>query len=427
MDWKTKYFKYKLKYNKLLKEQHGGNKSQAKNIADYATGLIVKKNIFDEILLQPLSSDPILNIVINSNPDKEKIIEKLFTNISSLMYKFRFTHNVIRKDIYLISNFNTKNYTTDASKTYQPATNTCTNPDGIIQQIRYNNLPKSGINAVKDSLFVNTLPEFSTLKDVSTYNYVLSFVTDLNTNQTYYYLIFVEYTSFTEYSIKHSNLRVFLPDEWSYNDNIDHGFIATGELKIAKTEGKIIYDFNSSSNIIEMLEGKSSANCVIYDRFVKTFIKSDIKNQLIPDEQLFSLTYLFIINNLVKRTIDCIINENPAYSTFKAEIHSDYLNRSKLLTVAGGNEKIIYTRGLLIDPYPHKLGGLHDYANNRCYTNEELEKFNTNTIKQYDDLDDNNIDFSKLNCIREAGNDVQVNSLNPENDKIFKESINCKV
>jgi len=419
MDWKTKYFKYKLKYNKLLKEQHGGNKALAKKIADYATDSGSSKNIFDEIMLNPLSSNPILNIVINSNLDKEKIIEKLFKNISNLMYKFRYAHNVIRKHNHLINDFETKNYKTNASST-------CTNPDGTIKQLKYTNSPKSGIDTVKDSLFVNSLPNFSTLKDVSTYNYVLSFVTDLNTNQTYYYLIFVEYTSFTEYSIKHSNLRVFLPDEWSYNENIDHGFIATGELKIAKTERKIIYDFNSSSNIIEMLEGKKSYNCVIYDKFVKTFITPDIKNQLIPDEQLFSLTYLFIINDLLRRTIDGVINENTSYSTFKPEIHPDYLNRTKLLTVAGGNEKSIYTRGLLIDPYPHKLGGLHEYNNTRCYTDDELRNFNTNTIRMYDDLDDSNINFSKLNCIRKEGEPVLVDTQNSENNEIFKESANCQ-
>ena len=85
------------------------------------------------------------------------------------MYKSRFAHNVIRKHNHLIGNFETKNYTTDASKTSQPSTNTCTTPDGMINQIRYNNLPKSGIDTIKDSLFVNALPDFSTLKDVATY------------------------------------------------------------------------------------------------------------------------------------------------------------------------------------------------------------------------------------------------------------------
>lgn len=421
MDWKTKYLKYKIKYNKLIKEQHGGNKQTAKQLAEYVSQVSSKSNLFEEIMKMPLNSDPILNIVINSNAEKESCIQKLFFKISQLMPKLKYTHNIIRKDNYLISSFENKTYSSATNADHH--INICSNAVGAPSTVKYHNSSKSGIDTIRDQLFINNLPDFTTLSPISTYNYVLMFVTDLITNQTYYYFVFVEYTSFIEYSIKHSNLRVFLPEEWSYHDNIDHGFIATGELKIVKGEQKIIYDFNSSSNIIEMLEGRSHTNSIIFKKFVDKYISPDIKCAHVPDQQLFSLTYLFIINDLVNRTIKGILTGD--YQTFKVEIHPDYLNKAKLLQVAKGNENEIYTRGLLKDPHPLTLGGLHNYSNRRCYTDDEMRRFNTNTIKNYDDLDDSNIDFSKLNCIKKSGEPVLVDSSNPSNDDLFKASINC--
>ncbi len=418
MDWKTKYLKYKVKYNKLLKEQHGGSKLKAQEIADAVTKKGSTENLFDEVLQYPLDSDPILNMVINGNSNKEKIIEKLFRKISSEMFKYKYAHNIIRKHYYLLRDFETKNYSPDPSK---PSSKICYNQSGTEVKLHYNNLPQSGLDAIRDKLFINTLPEFSTLKEESTYNYVLIFVTDLSNNQTYYYFVFAEYTAFIEYAIKHSNLRVFFPDEWSYHDNIDHGFIASGEFKISKSKQKITYDFNSSSNIIGMLDPMGS----IYKNFTDTFITPDIKSPLIPNEQLFSLTYLYIINDLVKRTIRSIIFKEAEYITFRVQIHSDYTNRPKLISVGKSDEKNIYSYGLLFDPYPANLGGLHDYTNYRCYTDAEIENFNTNTIVKYNDLNDTNINLDKLNCIKKKDQPVLVNSTNPENIEIFKNSPNC--
>ena len=46
MNYKTKYLKYKLKYNKLLKEQNGGNKAIAKRLADGVNNASPYSNIF---------------------------------------------------------------------------------------------------------------------------------------------------------------------------------------------------------------------------------------------------------------------------------------------------------------------------------------------------------------------------------------------
>ncbi len=414
MDWKTKYLKYKVKYNKLLKEQHGGNKLKAQEIADYVTQK-GSPNLFEQVMQYPLNSDPILHMVINNDIKKEKVVKELFTKIASQMSKYKYTHNIIRKNYYLLSDFTSKTYTSKSG-----APNFCTIPGtGYKEEIHYVNLPQSGLDAIRDKLFINRLPEFSTLKDESTYNYALIFVTDLTTNQTYYYFVLAEYTSFIEYAVKHSNLRVFFPDEWSYHDNIDHGFIATGELKISKTDKKIIYDFNSSSNIIKMLDPMDN----IYKIFRNTFLTKS--SFVVPDEQLFSLTYLFIINDLVKRTINIICLKEPDYSTFTLEIHSDYVDRPKLIKVGKDSESNIFTYGLYYDPHPGRLGGLHNYKNDRCYTDEEIQNFNTNTISKYDDLDDKNINFYKLNCIKRKGMPVDVNSPNEENNEIFAQSKNC--
>ncbi len=418
MDYKTKYLKYKVKYNKLLKEQHGGNKNKAKEIATYV-------NATNPMGRDSVTTNPMVKVLFDVNTggpisieESKAIIECLFGIINIKSNRFKYLHNIIRKEINFINEFSSKTYSFDSS---------CTTGS-----IKFINFPESGLDAISDKLMVNTLPTLSQLPDKSTYNYVLKYVTDLTNNQTYYYFIFAQYTTSLEYGIKHSNLRVFLPDEWSHHDSIDYGLIASGELEISKSTKQITFDFNSSSNIIQMLESISyPAQSQTYKKFDETYLNDIRMEQLLKrtttyvtnKKQLFSLVYLILLEHMVSKTLDKLISLDSSYDGFSTKIHSDYTNKNLLLDVAKNSELNVYYYGLFVDPYPKKLGGLHNYANKRCYTDDEIKKFNTNTINKYDDLDDTNIS-NELNCIKRNGI-VIVNSgdLNKDND--FKANKNC--
>lgn len=418
MDYKTKYLKYKIKYNKLLKEQHGGEKNIAKNIAEFINNQdLINQIVQTEEIFNNLQNDAILNMVINFRLTYKIIFQKLFQNIAEKSNKYLYLHNIVRKEFNMIDQLETKTYN-------EP--NVCSLTDGTLQTLKYKNYPFSGLDTIKKKLLINSLPKYDTLNPITTYNYILLFVTDLSTNTTHYYLVLAEFKTKIEYSIKHSNLRVFLPDEWSNHENIDYGLIASGELKIDKPEKEIIYDFNSSSNIIQLLENKSANNCIIYKNFCNNFIDSYLsaKKVFIPTEQLFSTIYLYIINHLVNKTITYLISLDSKYVNFKAQIFNDYIDRSKLLSI-NSDERLIFTLGLLADQFPKKLGGLHDYTNIRCYTNDELKEFNNNTVEKYNDLDDTNIDMSKLNCIKIQGQPVKIDSGDSIKDNNFINSGNC--
>ncbi len=418
MDYKTKYLKYKVKYNKLLKEQHGGNKNKAKEIAAYvnATNPIERKNV---------NTNPIVKVLFDANTggpvsieESKAIIDCLFAIINGNSNTYKYLHNIIRKEINFIDDFSSKTYSFDSS---------CTTGS-----IKFKNFPDSGLDAINDKLMVNILPTLSQLPDESTYNYVLKYVTDLTNNQTYYYFIFAQYSTSLEYGIKHSNLRVFLPEEWSHYDSIDYGLIASGELKVSKATKQITFDFNSSSNIITMLEGKNyPPQSQTYKKFKETYLNNKDMEDLLKQTktyvtnkgQLFSLVYLILLEHMVSKTLDKLISMDSSYNGFSTKLHSDYTNKNLLLDVAKNVESNIYYYGLFLDPYPKTLGGLHNYANKRCYTDDEIEKFNTNTISKYDDLDDTNIS-TELNCIKKNGIAI-VNSGDSNKDKDFKALTNC--
>lgn len=430
MDYKIKYLKYKIKYSKLLKEQHGGSKENAKQIADWVHSI----NIFDKELSK-LSLDQIsefmFNIYISENIggtqvinlDKKKIIIKLLESLKNKFLVKKYYHNIINKDI------KTSELTNDIiGKKYENKTVQCTNlpptPTPTIQ--KFINYPHSGMHTNKNKYFVNKLPNLLGLPEITTYNYVLLYVTDMETNQTYYYFVFVQYTNNFEYAIKHSNLRVFLPKEWEDNININHGLIASGELEINTLTKKIIFDFNSSSIIIMMyispIVNVYKPNYIM-DSFITDYIDPSInkntQKKLI--EQLFALIYIFVSNHTVSYSIKKIIELDPSYSEFTIDIHPDYKSKDKLLIVAKNDPELIYTYGLYNDPYPHKLGGLHNYLNNRCYTDDELIKFNNESANQFQDFDDNNIDT--MNCIYQ-NNIVKIHTGNDNKD--FDFSKKCK-
>ena len=414
IDYKIKYLKYKIKYNKILKEQYGGSKQIAKEISDF----VHSTNIFNDELVKLSSSIPLefmFNIYISGEIERKNIKQLL----ESLKIKFpfkKFYHNIIRKNIEtteMINDIIEKKYSNNVEQ--------CTASTGSNLVQKSINYPHSGMFTNKNKYFINKLPNIAELPDSSTYNYVLLFVTDMNTNQTYYYFVFVKYTTYFEYSIKHSNLRVFLPDEWLNNVNIDYGLIASGELKIDTIQKKIIFDFNSSSMIIKMFISPEEAAYkpnYIKTNFITDYI--DFTISLVNQEQLLAITYIFISNHMVTYSIKKIIELEPTYSEYTVEIHSDYKDRTKLLIAAGNRPDLIYTRGVYYDPYPYKLGGLHNYGNKECYTLQELIEFNTASAREYQDLDDNNIE--KINCIKNQNGSVPVRTsdIKKNNDFIKK-------
>lgn len=427
MDYKFKYLKYKIKYNKLLKKQYGGNKEIAAQISDYVNSI----KIFDNEL-RNLSENKELEfmfrIFINIHMQTEQymqielekkklIIINLLTSLKNKLPSKRFYHNIIRKNFEsdkIINNIIDKTYTSRSN---------CR----IWGEQKFINYPYSGMHTTKQKYFINKLPEITKLAEITTYNYVLLFVTDMETNQTYYYFVFVQYTSSFEYSIKHSNLRVFLPEEWLNNVNIDHGLIASGELQINTATKKIIFDFNSSSMIIKMYTSPETdvykANYIKND-FITDYINFTInpENSNELNEQLLALTYIFVSNHMVINSIKKIIELETTYSEYTVEIHSDYKDTAKLLVAARNLKELVYTNGIYNDPHPNKLGGLHTYAANRCYDDAEIKEFNNASASEYQDLDDNNID--KINCIT-SGSTINIDTGNDKKNTDFIEK--CKI
>jgi hypothetical protein len=166
MDWKTKYLKYKLKYNKLLKEQQGGFlKDRAKAIADTVNDS--NNNIFKLALTNGLS-DPILNMVINSNSSNEKNISELFQII--IKSNIKYYHTIIKKDIGLINNFTTKTYS--SKKNHELGK--CKTETGQEKILIFTNQAQSGLDALNNKILVNELPNLSNKPNVTTWNYVLN-------------------------------------------------------------------------------------------------------------------------------------------------------------------------------------------------------------------------------------------------------------
>jgi hypothetical protein len=124
-----KYLLYKNKYFQLVKKQKGGNKQIAKEIADHVNS----KNIFEEVLKQDFNDVSILKVIVNGVQEKQQILKKFFEAIKEKKLYWKYLHNIIRKDINLISDFENKTYENVKSK----IPTSCHTSDGQKKEIIY--------------------------------------------------------------------------------------------------------------------------------------------------------------------------------------------------------------------------------------------------------------------------------------------------
>jgi len=393
-NYNEKYLKYKMKYTKLKNQQKGGSKDFAKELANYSNMDIF--NINSLKLKANESAEFMLDTYIKLYPKAKEMLLPILDDMSLNLKTNKYLHNYFIKNI---DNFYNRIYK-DIN-----GNNSCTTSSGMIKHFKFINFPESGMLTIKKDLLVNTLPDLPTPQ---TYNYVLIFVTDMNTNQSYYYLILQKYPNNFEYISKHSNLRIFLPDEWKDNEDIDTGLIASGELSFNNETKHIIFDFNSSSMIIDMFDTQS--------KIIKNF-KLKYLDKLMPssktlmglgyggsitagDKQIVGLLYFFINYSIMYNVLSKIKERHPTASDYTIKTHAHYYNHDKITNADKNNNlKYMFNLGFVTDPHSIVgiVGGIHDYSNKTCQTTDEIKRINKNTLDNYtiEDLDDNN---KFINC-----------------------------
>ncbi len=387
LKYKTKYLKYKLKYNQL-KSQLGGSSEYAKSLSEYVNSenifevnhLKLVNNLNPEIMLDRYING--FNFDANKKQGAKYVIDQILFKMSESFKLNKYLHIFFVRDL---NNLYSKVYQEDSS---------CMEGHQR-KNIKFFNFPESGLLTIKDDLIINKFPILPTNQ---TYNYGLMFVTDLNTNETYYYMVLVKFPNKFEYIAKHSNIRLYLPDEWKDREDIDMGLVASGEIKFDAGRRIIEFDFNSSSMIVEMF----TRSTFIIDNFKLKYLSTidDVYRTMLhfgttpdlnrTDKQLFSLIYFFVNYCIIYKILTKLKNDNPSAAGYGIEIHPSYHYPAGL-----GNSS--YTVGFYSD-HVNTLGGVHDYNNRNCQSNSEVQCLNMKTMNNYQvkDFSDSN---KAINCI----------------------------
>ncbi len=412
LKYKTKYLKYKLKYNQL-KSQSGGSLEYARELSEYVNSenifernhLKLATNIEPEIMINRYIDG--FNFDANKKQAARYVLYQILLKMSESFKLNKYLHLFFVKDVNKLF-----------SKTYNGNDSCLVGHER--RNIKFINFPESGLLTMKDDLLINKLPKLPTDQ---TYNYCLMFVTDLNTNQTYYYMVLVKYANYFEYANKHSNIRLYLPDEWKDREDIDMGLVVSGEIKFDAAAKIIEFDFNSSSMIIQMF---SKSTFIIDDFKLKylSTINDDYRKLLRfdatvdlnkSDKQLFSLMYFFVSYCIVYKTLTKLKNDNPSAGEYQIRTHPSYNYPTRLTNSS-------YTIGFYED-HNNTLGGLHNYGNTNCQSNTEVQCLNMKTMNNYQvkDFSDSN---KPINCINIQNVPLLYPNLDPDKSAAFIEYCN---